>query len=40
MQGKQIIEILEISSPPYFDLDINIKLCQTEREENVILLDC
>lgn len=38
MQGNQSIKILEISFPLYSDLGTNAKLCQTKREENVMLL--
>lgn len=36
MQGNQSIQILEISFPLYSDLGSNAKLCQPEREENVM----
>lgn len=38
MQGNQSIKILEMSFSLYSDLGTNAKLCQTKREEYVMLL--
>lgn len=38
MQGNQSIKILGFFFPLYSDLDTKDKICQTKREENVMLL--
>jgi len=38
MQENQSIKILEISFPLHSDLGTIAKVCQTKREENVMLL--